>query len=61
MKKLNFQPEATIHFIAFASEETGTINGSETYAEKAYNSGMNIKVMINHDMIANNTKPMDSS
>ena len=47
----NYQPESTIKFITFAAEEYG-LWGSEDYAEKALNLGMNIKIMINHDMIS---------
>jgi len=51
LKETNYQPESTIRFITFAAEELG-LWGSKDYALKAYNSGMDIKIMINHDMIS---------
>ncbi len=51
IKANNYQPESTIKFITFAAEEYG-LWGSKDYAEKALISGMNIKIMINHDMIS---------
>jgi len=51
IKSNNYQPESTIKFVTFAAEEYG-LWGSKDYAEKALLSGMNIKIMINHDMIS---------
>lgn len=42
--------EATLKFVAFASEEQG-LYGSWHFAEEAYNSGMDIRLMINIDMV----------
>ncbi len=50
MKAVNFEPETTIRFITFAAEEVG-LWGSHHYAQQAYDNGMNIKLMINNDMI----------
>ena len=61
MKKMNYVPEATIKLITFGPEETGDPIGSEYFAEEAYNTDMNIEIMINLDMISNNTKAMDIS
>ncbi len=59
-KELNYQPESTIKFITFGAEEYG-LWGSKDYALKAYNAGMNINVMINHDMISHTNSPVGSS
>jgi hypothetical protein len=56
----NYQPESTIKFVTFGAEEYG-LWGSKDYALKAYNSGMNIKIMINHDMISHTLNPVNSS
>jgi hypothetical protein len=56
IKANNYQPESTIKFITFAAEEYG-LWGSVDYAQKALNSGMNIKIMINHDMISHTYYP----
>lgn len=58
MKALNYQPEATIKFVAFDMEEYmgySSTNefGSLYFARKAFEEGMDIKLMINNDMIAN--------
>jgi hypothetical protein len=55
-KKMNFQPEFTVKFIAFAAEEFMSISsscGSRDYADKAYANNEKIKFMLNNDMIAN--------
>ncbi len=46
-----YQPEATIKFITFAAEEYG-LHGSNNYAQTAASSGMDVRLMINHDMIS---------
>jgi hypothetical protein len=51
MKLKNFNPECTIKFITFAAEEYG-LWGSKHFADNAYNTGMDIRLMINHDMIS---------
>ena len=60
IKANNYQPESTIKFITFAAEEYG-LWGSKDYAEKALISGMNIKIMINHDMISHTYYPVNQS
>ncbi len=60
IKSNNYQPESTIKFITFAAEEYG-LWGSVDYAQKALNSGMNIKIMINHDMISHTYYPAAQS
>jgi hypothetical protein len=54
-----YQPEATIKFITFAAEELMLYGdaGCEHYAQEAKNEGMDIKLMVNCDMIShtNNT------
>ena len=60
VKANNYQPESTIKFITFAAEEYG-LWGSVDYAQKALNSGMNIKIMINHDMISHTYYPAAQS
>ncbi len=44
--------EATLMFVPFAAEEQG-LWGSSHFAEMAYQSGMNIVLMLNMDMIGN--------
>ncbi|MCK4754008.1 MAG: M20/M25/M40 family metallo-hydrolase, partial [Calditrichia bacterium] len=62
MKKLNYQPEATIKFVCFASEEIGApMHGSNIYAENASDLGLDIKLMLNLDMIAYTEQALDSS
>jgi len=51
MKFKNYQPECTIKFVTFAAEEYG-LWGSKHFSDNAYNTGMDIKLMINHDMIS---------
>ncbi len=51
LMKNNYQPEATIKFMTFAAEEYG-LHGSFDLAKKAYEKAENIRLMINHDMIA---------
>ena len=60
LKETNYQPESTIKFITFAAEEYG-LWGSKDYALKAYNSGMDISIMINHDMISHTNSPVSNS
>jgi len=43
--------DATIKFICFSAEEMGLI-GSKHYAENAYNQGLDIRGVLNFDMIA---------
>jgi len=52
MMSTGFQPKCSIRFVTFAAEEFG-LWGSKAYAQMAQNSAMDIRLMINHDMIAN--------
>jgi len=56
----NYLSESTIKFVTFAAEEYG-LWGSEDYALKALLAGMNIKIMINHDMISHTNSPVNQS
>lgn len=58
-----FQPKATIKFIAFAAEELMLYgdSGCEHYADTAFALGMNIKLMINCDMISYTSQPLQNS
>jgi hypothetical protein len=51
LKQIGYIPDKTIKFIAFAAEEYG-MWGSKHFAEFAVNEAMDIKLMINNDMIA---------
>lgn len=59
----NFRPERTIKFIAFAAEELMNFGdgGSELYAQEAFNSGMDIKLVMNHDMITHTFQSLENS
>lgn len=54
----NYQPKCSIRFVTFAAEEFG-LWGSKYYATLADQTDMDIRIMINHDMIAN-TSPNPS-
>ena len=60
IKEKNYVPGSTIKFITFAAEEYG-LWGSKDYALKAFNSGMEIKIMINHDMISHTNSSVGNS
>lgn len=49
-----YQPPVSLRFVTYAAEEFGLI-GSAYSALADYNAGLDIRLMINHDMIANNT------
>ncbi len=51
IKQTNYQPECTIKFVGFAAEEVGLIGGY-VFAQSAVQEGMQIKAMLNHDMIS---------
>jgi len=53
MMQMNYQPEATIKFCLFSAEELG-LYGSKYQASKAYETGEDVRFMLNMDMIANN-------
>ena len=63
IKKKNFQPGSTLVFIAFAAEELMRFGdaGCEHYAQEARANGMDIKLMINNDMIANSVYAPEQS
>jgi bacterial leucyl aminopeptidase len=56
MKTYNYVPESTIKFVTFAAEELG-LHGAWAFANKAYFTGMDIKIMLNNDMISYCTLP----
>ena len=60
LMETNYQPESTIRFITFAAEEYG-LWGSKDYALKAFNYGLDINLMINHDMISHTYSPVAST
>jgi len=49
-----YQPKTSIRFITFAAEEFG-LWGSKAYSAYAQANNMNIRLMMNHDMIAHCT------
>ncbi|MBC8436120.1 MAG: M20/M25/M40 family metallo-hydrolase, partial [Bacteroidetes bacterium] len=53
MQASNYQPESTIQFTLFAAEELGLF-GSRYQAQKAYETGENVRFMQNLDMLSNN-------
>jgi hypothetical protein len=53
MKLFNYQPEATIQFTLFAAEELGLF-GSRFASAVARFGGVDIRYMLNMDMVANN-------
>lgn len=58
MMASGFQPKCSIRFVTFAAEEFG-LWGSKAYAQMADNTDMDIRLMINHDMIANTNPDPD--
>ena len=52
LQAANYQPKCSIRFVTFAAEEFG-LHGSNYNAQQSVNAGTNIRLMINHDMIAN--------
>ncbi|MCB5246600.1 MAG: M20/M25/M40 family metallo-hydrolase [Candidatus Cloacimonetes bacterium] len=56
MMASGYQPRTSIRFVTFAAEEFG-LWGSKHHAQTAYLAGDNIRLMMNHDMIANETGP----
>ena len=53
MKLFSYQPDATIQFTLFAAEELGLF-GSRASSSKARETGIDIRYMLNLDMISNN-------
>jgi hypothetical protein len=60
LKQTGFKPQSTIRFVTFAAEEIGLF-GSSNYAGKARASGMDIRLMINLDVISYSTEPLRGS
>lgn len=56
MMASGYQPRTSIRFVTFAAEEFG-LWGSKHYAQNALENAQNIRLMMNHDMIANQTSP----
>lgn len=56
MKTYGYVPESTIKFVTFAAEELG-LHGAWDYADKAAAENMDIKLMLNNDMISYCTLP----
>ncbi len=60
LKAANFNSPKNIVFVTFAAEERG-LWGSKDYAQKALQQGMNISLMINHDMISYSRNSVETS
>lgn len=60
MMQSGYQPRSTIKFVTFAAEEYG-LWGSKHYAQYAFDQGMNVRLMINHDMISHTSRPLSAS
>jgi len=58
MKESNFSPDLSIKFATFGAEEVG-LWGSHYLADKMYNEGTQLRMMLNNDMIANNNASPD--
>jgi len=54
LKQSNFEPDLTLKFVLFDSEEQGLV-GSYIYSALAFQNQVDIKLMLNNDMIANTT------
>jgi len=50
LQAVQYQPSVTLKFVAFAAEEAGLL-GSAAYAAKCRAQGMDIRLMMNFDMI----------
>jgi hypothetical protein len=50
LRSINYQPAVTLKFVSFAAEEAG-LRGSRHFAQEARSAGIDIKVMMNYDMI----------
>ncbi|WKZ69495.1 MAG: M20/M25/M40 family metallo-hydrolase [Melioribacteraceae bacterium] len=51
----NFKPKVNIRFVTFAAEEHGPAgSGGEFEAQKSVDNNVNVRLMVNHDMIAYN-------
>ena len=56
MKATSYQPRYSIVFIAFAAEE-GPGAGSQAYCDWAHSQNLDIRMMVNMDMIGSNQPP----
>ncbi len=54
MHQNNYQPETSIRFVTFACEEYG-LWGSKYHAQQTFDQNLDVKLMVNHDMIAHST------
>jgi len=54
MKENDYQPESSIRFVTFAAEEVG-LWGAYYYSSVLAQAGTDVRMMLNCDMIANNT------
>jgi hypothetical protein len=63
MKIRDYKPKCTVKFITFAAEEFMFVgnSGAEYYAQEAENTDLNIKLMINNDMISHKYSPLERS
>jgi hypothetical protein len=52
LKAANFQPKCSIRFVTYAAEEFG-LHGSHYNAQSSLDAALDIRLMINHDMLAN--------
>ncbi|HNX00904.1 MAG TPA: M28 family peptidase [Candidatus Cloacimonadota bacterium] len=50
-KLMNYQPASTFRFVTFGCEEMGLF-GSQFYSQDLHDMGAEVKLMLNHDMIA---------
>ena len=55
MMATGFQPKCSIRFMTFAAEEFG-LWGAKAYANHAEANDLQIRLMVNHDMIANSNE-----
>ena len=55
MMLTGYQPKCSIRFVTFAAEEFG-LWGSKFHAQTAFGANENIRLMINHDMLANSNE-----
>ena len=56
MAQSGYVPRSSIRFVTFAAEEFG-LWGAKAYSQWAQDNNLDIRLMMNHDMIANNSTP----
>ncbi|MFO7660940.1 MAG: M20/M25/M40 family metallo-hydrolase [Candidatus Cloacimonadaceae bacterium] len=54
MHSNNYQPETSLRFVTFACEEYG-LWGSKYHSQQTLDQNLDVKLMVNHDMIAHST------